>query len=80
MSRVIHLLVDCDSYYVSAQRSFDPSIEGKPCVVLSSNDGNVVTRNKAAKALGIKMSQPYFQLKDDPKYKDLVAYSANFAL
>lgn len=80
MSRVIHFLVDCDSYYVSVQRSFDPSIEGKPCVVLSSNDGNVVTRNKAAKALGIKMSQPYFQLKDDPKYRDLVAYSANFAL
>ena len=55
-------LVDCNAFYVSCERLFNPSIEKKPVVVLSSNDGCVISRSSVAKLLGIKMGEPYFKV------------------
>jgi DNA polymerase V len=57
-------LVDCNSFYCSCQRVFDPKLAGVPVVVLSNNDGCIIARTSEAKALGIKMAQPYFQARD----------------
>ena len=57
-------LVDCNSFYVSCERLFNPKIRKKPVVVLSSNDGCIISRSNEAKALGIKMGEPYFKAKD----------------
>ena len=55
-------LVDCNSFYVPCERLFNPSIIKKPVVVLSNNDGCVISRSTEAKALGIKMGEPYFKV------------------
>ena len=52
-------LCDCNNFFVSCERVFNPSLEGRPVVVLSNNDGCVVSRSNEAKALGIKMGQPH---------------------
>ena len=57
-------LIDCNSFYVSCERLFNPKIRKKPVVVLSNNDGCIVSRSTEAKALGIKMGEPYFKAKD----------------
>ena len=57
-------LVDCNSFYVSCERLFNPKIRKKPVVVLSNNDGCIISRSTEAKALGIKMGEPYFKAKD----------------
>ena len=57
-------LVDCNSFYVSCERLFNPKIRRKPVVVLSNNDGCIISRSTEAKALGIKMGEPYFKAKD----------------
>jgi hypothetical protein len=54
-------LVDCNNFYVSCERAFRPDLEGRPVVVLSNNDGNVVARSNESKALGITMGMPYFK-------------------
>ncbi len=54
--------VDVNSFYVSAERAFDPTLRDRPCIVLSNNDGCAVTRSPEAKALGIKLGQPWFEL------------------
>jgi len=56
-------LVDCNNFYVSCERVFNPKLEGIPVVVLSNNDGCVVSRSAEAKALGVKMAVPYYQMK-----------------
>ena len=56
-------LVDCNSFYVSCERLFNPKIRKKPVVVLSNNDGCIISRSNEAKALGIKMGEPYFKQK-----------------
>ena len=56
-------LVDCNSFYVSCERLFNPKIRRKPVVVLSNNDGCIISRSNEAKALGIKMGEPYFKAK-----------------
>ena len=73
-------LVDCNSFYVSCERLFNPSIIKKPVVVLSSNDGCVISRSTEAKALGIKMGEPYFKVKKIVKDNDVKTFSTNFAL
>ena len=73
-------LVDCNSFYVSCERLFNPSITKKPVVVLSSNDGCVISRSTEAKALGIKMGEPYFKVKNIVKRNDVKIFSTNFAL
>jgi DNA polymerase V len=57
-------LVDCNNFYVSCERVFQPRLEGKPVVVLSNNDGCIISRSAEAKALGLKMGDPYFQVKE----------------
>ncbi|NOT19917.1 MAG: DNA polymerase V subunit UmuC, partial [Sideroxydans sp.] len=51
-------LIDCNNFYVSCERVFNPKLEGKPVVVLSNNDGCAVARSNEVKALGVKMGQP----------------------
>jgi len=73
-------LVDCNSFYVSCERLFNPSINKKPVIVLSSNDGCVISRSTEAKSLGIKMGEPYFKVKKIVKENDVKTFSTNFAL
>ena len=60
----IFALVDCNNFYVSCERLFCASIQNKPVIVLSNNDGCVVARSNEVKALGVKMGQPVFEIKD----------------
>ena len=76
----MYALVDGNNFYVSCERVFRPSLEGLPVVVLSNNDGCAVARSNEAKALGIKMGAPWFQIKHLAESHGLVALSANFAL
>ena len=73
-------LVDCNNFYVSCERLFQPGLEGKPVVVLSNNDGCVVSRSQEVKDLGIKMAVPWFQLKHLAKRHGIIALSSNYAL
>jgi DNA polymerase V len=56
-------LCDCNNFYASCERVFDPSLNGKPVVVLSNNDGCVIARSNEAKALGIQMGDPFFKIR-----------------
>ena len=73
-------LIDCDSCFCSCERVFDPSLEGKPVVVLSNNDGCVVARSKEAKALGIKECMPFYQLAEKFPGVKIEARSSNYTL
>jgi DNA polymerase V len=73
-------LVDCNSFYVSCERLFNPSIIKKPVIVLSSNDGCVISRSSEAKVLGIKMGEPYFKVKELVKKNNVKTFSSNYAL
>ena len=73
-------LIDVNNFYVSCERVFNPRLEGRPVVVLSNNDGCVIARSNEAKALGIRMAQPWFQLRDMARQHDIVAHSSNYAL
>ena len=73
-------LVDCNSFYVSCERLFNPKIQNKPVVVLSNNDGCVISRSNEAKALGIRMGEPYFKVKELIKRNNVHIFSSNYAL
>ena len=73
-------LVDCNSFYVSCERLFNPKIRKKPVVVLSNNDGCIISRSNEAKALGIKMGEPYFKAKDIIIRNKVEVFSSNYAL
>ena len=73
-------LVDCNSFYVSCERLFNPKIRKKPVVVLSNNDGCIVSRSNEAKALGIKMGEPYFKAKDIIIKNKVEVFSSNYSL
>jgi len=73
-------LVDCNSFYVSCERLFNPKIQYKPVVVLSNNDGCVISRSNEAKVLGIKMGEPYFKVKELIKKNKVHIFSSNYAL
>lgn len=73
-------LVDCNSFYASCEKVFQPHLEGKPLIVLSSNDGCAIARSSEAKALGIKMGDPFFQIKDVVQKNHVVVFSSNFSL
>ena len=60
----VFALVDCNNFYASCEKLFDPRLEGKPVVVLSNNDGCVVARSAEAKALGVPMGAPWHQLRE----------------
>ena len=73
-------LVDCNSFYVSCERVFNPNLEGKPVVVLSNNDGCIVARSPEAKALGIPMGAPYHKYKAVLQNAGAIALSSNYEL
>ena len=73
-------LVDCNSFYVSCERLFNPRIRRKPVVVLSNNDGCIISRSNEAKALGIKMGEPYFKAKDIIIKNKVEVFSSNYSL
>jgi DNA polymerase V len=73
-------LVDCNNFYVSCERVFRPDLARVPMVVLSNNDGCVVSRSNEAKALGIKMGQPWFECKAMAEQHGILAFSSNYAL
>lgn len=73
-------LVDCNNFYASCERVFNPSLNGRPVVVLSNNDGCVIARSNEAKAAGIDMGVPAFKAADLIKRHNIAVYSANFAL
>jgi DNA polymerase V len=73
-------LVDCNNFYVSCERVFRPDLINTPVVALSNNDGCVVSRSNEAKALGIKMGQPWFELKALAHEHGVLALSSNYAL
>lgn len=79
MKRAI-ALVDGNNFYVSCERVFNPALEGRPVVVLSNNDGCVVSRSAEAKALGIRMGVPFFEVRALVKSHGLVWLSSNYAL
>ena len=76
----MYALVDCNNFFVSCERVFRPDLEGRPVVVLSNNDGCVVSRSNEAKAMGIPMGQPFFKIRSLMDKGQLVAFSSNYAL
>ena len=73
-------LVDCNSFYVSCERLFNPKLRNKPVVVLSNNDGCIISRSTEAKALGIKMGEPYFKAKNIIIKNNVQVFSSNYSL
>lgn len=73
-------LVDCNNFFVSCERVFQPQLEGRPVVVLSNNDGCVVSRSNEAKALGLPMGTPVFKLRDQIRQHSVVLLSSNYEL
>jgi DNA polymerase V len=73
-------LVDCDNFYVSCERVFNPRLKEKPVVVLSNNDGCIVARSQEAKALNIPMGAPFFQHQKFIQKNNVKVYSSNYAL
>ncbi|MBN2016022.1 Y-family DNA polymerase [Candidatus Dojkabacteria bacterium] len=80
MKKRIFALVDCNNFYVSCEKVFKPSLEGQPVIVLSNNDGCIISRSNEAKQLGIKMAQPVFQCKELIAKHNIQIFSANFVL
>ncbi|MCQ2146236.1 MAG: Y-family DNA polymerase, partial [Bacteroidales bacterium] len=76
----MYALVDCNNFFVSCERAFQPDLEGRPVVVLSNNDGCVVARSNESKAMGIKMGTPFFQVKGLVDEGKLVVRSSNYKL
>lgn len=76
----MYALVDGNNFYVSVERAFRPSLNGRPVVVLSNNDGCAIARSNEAKALGIAMGAPWFKIRHLQEEAGLVALSANFTL
>ncbi|MFP8003912.1 Y-family DNA polymerase [Pseudomonas aeruginosa] len=79
MTRV-YALIDCNSFYCSCERIFRPELATIPIVVLSNNDGCVIARTREAKALGIAMGAPFFEIRDQLQQQGVRAFSSNYAL
>ncbi|MBQ5603834.1 MAG: Y-family DNA polymerase, partial [Bacteroidales bacterium] len=73
-------LADCDNFFASCERVFRPDLQGKPVIVLSSNDGCAIARSNEAKALGIKMGDPFFKIKHLVEKHGVAVFSGNMAL
>src|SRR5574343_390839 len=76
----VFALVDCNNFYASCEKLFEPALKDKPLDVLSNNDGCVVARSAEVKALGIPMGVPWFKIQAEAKRYGIVAYSSNYAL
>ncbi len=73
-------LADCNNFYVSCERVFNPTLKNKPVIVLSNNDGCIIARSNEAKALGFKMGEPVFKKYNIIKKYNIAVYSTNFSL
>ena len=73
-------LADCNNFFASCERVFRPDLQGKPVIVLSNNDGCAVARSNEAKALGIKMGDPFFKIRDIVERHNVAVFSGNMAL
>jgi DNA polymerase V len=73
-------LVDCNNFYASCERAFNPSLNVRPVVVLSNNDGCVIARSNEAKLVGIKMGEPAFKIEPLLKKFNVAAFSSNYTL
>ena len=73
-------LIDVNNFYVSCERSFNPALKSNPVIVLSNNDGCVISRSNEAKALGIKMGEPWFKCQDLVNKHKIKGLSSNYAL
>ena len=76
----MYALVDCNNFYVSCERVFQPQYNGKPVVVLSNNDGCIISRSYEAKEIGIPMGTPEFKVRDAIKQHNIKVFSSNYAL
>jgi DNA polymerase V len=76
----MYALVDCNNFYVSCERVFQPQLIGKPVVVLSNNDGCVISRSEEAKAIGIPMGAPEFKFRDMLQQHSVSVFSSNYSL
>ncbi len=76
----MYALADCNNFFVSCERVFHPELRDKPVIVLSNNDGCAISRSNEAKALGIKMGEPLFQVRDLVARHRVAVFSTNFAL
>ena len=76
----MYALIDCNNFYVSCERIFNPHLENKPVIVLSNNDGCVIARSNETKSIGIKMGEPAFKIKDKIYKNNIITFSTNFAL
>ena len=76
----VFALVDCNNFYASCEKLFNPKLKNRPVVVLSNNDGCVVARSAEVKKLGIPMGVPWFKIREEAKRYGIVAYSSNYAL
>ncbi len=73
-------LIDCNNFYCSCERVFKPSLQNRPVVVLSNNDGCIISRSQEAKELGVAMAAPYFKIRDQLARHNVAVYSSNYAL
>lgn len=80
MSQTVYALIDCNNFYASCERVFDPSLRDEPIAILSNNDGCVIARSDEAKKAGIEMGVPEFKIRDLIKQKKIVLKSSNYAL
>lgn len=80
LHKPVFALVDCNSFYASCEKLFRPDLKNRPVVVLSNNDGCIVARSAEAKALGIKMGVPYFQIRPYLEQQGVEVFSSNYAL
>jgi len=76
----VYLICDCDNFYASCERVFNPAVKGKPVVILSNNDGCVIARSNEAKKLGYKMGDPFFKVKDKLEQDGVAVFSSNYNL
>ena len=76
----VFALIDCNAFFVSCERVFNPKLNNRPVVALSNNDGCIISRSKEAKALGIKMGVPLFKVKDIVEKEKVVVFSSNYTL
>ena len=76
----MYALVDCNNFYASCERLFQPKLEGRPVVVLSNNDGCTIARSDEAKAIGIEMGTPAFMIEDVFKKHNVAVFSSNYTL
>lgn len=76
----VFAMIDCNSFFCSCERLFDPTLKDRPVIVLSNNDGCAVARTPEAKALGIKMGEPYFKIRDLCDKHRVAVFSSNFSL